>query len=195
MSLKTFLPVVAAVIALATLGSGGTAAASPTDDPCMVGPADVTLWLGQDIPKVEANAYFNYGAPTRPCKHFVVDIQVPYNSSGGWGFTSAFSIEVDAAFYLPNCDHRRQWTFVYRKNAGQASLNYLGHVGLYGGDGVNCVMHAIPQHDDPWPSSFTPPNARVTTYRVLSTAWYGGWSWQPSELMAPRVRATHLRVL
>ena len=116
--LVRFVPVAAAVTVLAVFGSGGAAAADdsipdPIVDPCLLVPADATLWLGQGIPRVQATAPESYPAHSRPCKRFVVDIQVPANSSGGWGYTSAFSIEILGQ----GCsDTWKRGDYVYRKS-------------------------------------------------------------------------------
>jgi hypothetical protein len=191
MNLKKVIPTTAALAALVVLASAGAAAANPLVDVCATVPADATLWLGEGTPKVEASSGdLNYTGYWRPCDKFVVDVQVPSNSSGGAGFLPAFTIETPTPTPTPGyCYDFVQKTSVYR------GLKHLGHVTFYAAERYDGTCRVIPisNESDPWPSSFTPPKTRVTTYRVVTTADYPDL-WCDCALPV-LVRAAHLPAL
>ena len=197
MKLKKLISTTAALAALVVLASAGAAAANPLVDVCATVPADATLWLGENTPKVEANSgglhYWNTNN-WRQCDKFVVDVQVPSNSSGGPGFLPAFTIATPTPALTPGyCQYFWEETFVYH------GFKQLGHVAFYARERFDGTCRVIPSSyykSEPWPSSFTPPKTRVTTYRVATSAKYdSGSPWVPNWDLPVLVRAAHLPAL
>lgn len=205
MNFKKIIPLLAVAASLTALGSAGSAAAEaqPLElDPCVSQPANETLWLGANIPQVAAWSVGQYWLNS--CPMFIVDVQVPVNSSGGPGFTRSFSLAAENAYsstfewawHYRHCTEWKEITRVYRKNTAQTGYTYLGETGFRGvHDPARESCRLIPLEDsyDPWPSVLHPPAAGVTTYRVLTAGWFQRDSWReyPSRL----VRAKHFRTL
>lgn len=196
MNLKSIIPLVAAMVTLAAFtSSGGSAATSTLIDPgslidaaCLTGTADKTLLLGAGVNGVSASseslgfsvAYdgAGYGSRYRRCRSFVVDIEVPSNSSAP-GYQRAFKIEaVNAAPWAADpdfwamCDGREEATFVYRKHPSQGGFKLVAKKILHGTvSGGQCVMQTV---SNVWPSSFSPSKASTLasteTYRIVTRA-------------------------
>ena len=194
MKLRLVFTLAVALAAAALSSPASEAATPPTIGGCFIARADATLSLGAGVPAVQATAPGGYGSSTygnqdRPCSSFVVDINVPYDSSAP-GFRPAFSIT--ASGYLPTelCETYSEWTSVYRRNPGASTFTYLGHLERTGSTlGGPCVLR-LSDDSRPWPASFAPPRRGVATYRVITGAAARvafGWGF-----FERTVRAAHL---
>jgi hypothetical protein len=220
MNAKKLIPVLAAAAAIAasasSTGHAGLVEPLPFDS-CLTQAPDAALWLGSNTPRVEVSSTsvwpeveypetesvspggIAYGY--RGCKKFIVDLQVPSNSSGGPGFRPAFSIGATPPVFDSGgwCDVFGQLTSVYRKNAGQSTFTHLGgraKVGSSDPAGGDCVLSVYtgPGADAPYPASFLPPKARYATYRVLSFGYFAG-GWLGTYFAPQTVWAAHLPTL
>ena len=134
------------------------------------------MTLGAGVPVVEADtlAGIDYTDPSRPCRHFIVDVQVPAYSSAP-GFLRSFKLTAytDRPYYMQggwNVCPDWDTTSVYRKDAKSGGITYLGTAILRGRrvDG-QCVMEPLPGND-PWPAVLNPPAKGTVTYRIVTRA-------------------------
>jgi hypothetical protein len=217
MKLKIIFSLLVAIGALAGLvSSGASASTGELIDLCLTAAADATLRLDAGVPAVQADStalgwfddgaagFLEFGAgyadPSRPCRNFIVDIQVPADSSAP-GFLPSLELtagDVDRSD-LNECPGVR--TSVYRKDdPKQSSFTYLGSEDLGGKwvDGEGCVMVPWPGNN-PWPV-LNPPARGTATYRVVTKASQyikcHGWCGPDGRLYLHRwVRAGHLTAI
>jgi hypothetical protein len=184
--IRKLIHLVGSVCALVVLAGlvAWSASAAPTGapstailDPCLLVPADATLSLDAGVPWVGASMNGGYtgdngyGNWQRPCRNFVVDVQVPSFSSAA-GFLPSFSISAESTLNEDYCSIYAEWTRVYRKGPHDASFTKLGDVTRYGrsfkGD---CILRTV-AGSTWWPETLDPPSARTVTYRVVTGAGY-----------------------
>jgi hypothetical protein len=205
MKRKLFASVLVAIGVLAGVGSSGASASSgPLIDLCATAPADRTITLGAGVPVAEADtlAGVAYNDPSRPCRQFIVDVQVPASSSAP-GYLPAFQLTAftDRQYYHQggwNVCPDGDWTSVYRKEAKPTVITRLGTVYLRGTwvDG-QCVMASLPSND-PWPAVLYPPAKGTVTYRIVTKAFEQvsgchGYCTDGTYWLHRWVRAAHLR--
>jgi hypothetical protein len=210
-----------ATAALAVLALGSAASTAQASDvlldprSCLTEPADATLNLGPGVPGVEVRNFSTWEPYVMgdPCDTFMADINVPFNSSGGLGYASKFSIYAHHGLYGklvtsdPNeipldrgeCLGEYHLGYsVYRRNPDRQTFAEVGWRSLVSKwversliAPAHCVL--VPtQYDGELPAEFIPPTARTATYRVIAYAGYlgtGWWdSWWPVEVGARHAR-------
>lgn len=195
----------AAVLAGSVSVFMGTANAGiPLPDFCKTANAHATLNLGPGILGSQATSIGgNYFQPnTIGCNRFVVDIKVPYNSSGPAGFLPSGSIESGAiglpggitnyygGFSIPStkaeCTSYLQYTSFYKKAQGQSAFSLVKSgktTGTWNDTYAYCKLTSAPLYSDV--SGFIPPSSGTDVYRVAVSVKVGG------TYRTVRVKASH----
>jgi hypothetical protein len=153
---------------------------------CFNRTADVTLTLGAGVSSVTSPASSTAYGTRIFCPRWVVDINVPNNSSGTMYEQRTFSaggLDPDLPHTKAACESVEIRTTWYRKRLGDPSFTEIGSLtqkGVFNGEkGAIIPCNPNPQPGSTEPAQpFNPPQVGTNVYRIVRTVKIGG-AWQP----------------